>query len=370
MAQALRWIVIATAAGAVPWAVGQEAMDQPPTAEAQVLVEGEAASGAPAAPGGQSELEQWIAALGTRSFSDRENATLALRSLPGLTHVALEPWLQRAELTAEQRARLERVAFELFCLADRPGLGVGFVSQEPVEIGTIVEGFDAFGKLRPGDIVVGVDGRPTPNQSWFRSEILSRLPGETMHLLVTRGGEVLELDVQLGSYAALANPQTLTPETLAWAWAWRVARLSLGIAAPPLDPLATAATNGQDAPSSPPVPRTAMTRGPSLVVGGQPRDPNAAPGMPRSVQSRVPQRIDGRVGVVVDAPRPVLPEELNIMAIVRTIEGDIAMGEERLRIAERAGNRDDAERIRTDLVLLRQRLEEMRARLTPAPGRP
>lgn len=313
-----------------------------------------------------ARVAELLATLDSESFADRENATLELLALDGLTHLDVEPLLASPGISAEQRARLERVAFELFTTADRPGLGVGFAAAEPVELGQIVEGFDAFGKLRPGDLVLAVDGRPTPTTTWFRAEILSRLPGEAMRLLISRDGEVVEAEVRLGRYSALANPQTLTPETLAWAWAWRVARLSLGAVEPPLDPLAVADTS--TAPTNPPglpVPRSPETRGPSLVVGGQPRDPMHGGLMPSQVRGRAPIRIEGRVGAVIEAPRPVLPEQLNIMAVVRTIEGDIAAAEERLRAAERNGARDDAERIRADLVLLRQRLEEFRARLDP-----
>ncbi len=305
-----------------------------------------------------SQVEAVVARLDSDAYAERESASVALLQIDGISHVDVEPWLSREGLSPEQRARLERAGFQLFLQGGRPGLGVGFASNEPVELRNVVEGFDAFERLRPGDVIVGVDGRGVLNIAGFRAEILSRLPGETMHLLVLRGGERREVAVRLGKYENLENSQGLDIASLASAWAWRLARLSLRAEAPPLDPLATEDAEQSPPPPGPPVERTALGRTPSLVVGGQPRVGSRPAGFVQS--RRMPTQI-AQVPRAVDANAQDVDERL--AALLQTVERDIGRAQIRLSEALEAGNRDDAERIRLDLAALEARREIVKRQL-------
>jgi S1-C subfamily serine protease len=50
--------------------------------------------------------------------------------------------------------------------------------------------------LRVGDVIVAVDGRPVSTGPQVQSEMLTRQPGQTVLLDVTRGNEVLRIPTQ------------------------------------------------------------------------------------------------------------------------------------------------------------------------------
>jgi S1-C subfamily serine protease len=52
--------------------------------------------------------------------------------------------------------------------------------------------------VRPGDIIVAVDGEPLATMSELVAEVRGRAPGEVLTLTIMRDGEELELDVTLG----------------------------------------------------------------------------------------------------------------------------------------------------------------------------
>jgi S1-C subfamily serine protease len=52
--------------------------------------------------------------------------------------------------------------------------------------------------MRPGDIIVAVDGEPLATMSELVAEVRSRTPGEVLTLTVVRDGEELEIEVTLG----------------------------------------------------------------------------------------------------------------------------------------------------------------------------
>jgi S1-C subfamily serine protease len=52
--------------------------------------------------------------------------------------------------------------------------------------------------MRPGDIIVGIDGEPLATMSELVAEVRRRAPGDQLTLTVIRDGEELEVDVTLG----------------------------------------------------------------------------------------------------------------------------------------------------------------------------
>jgi S1-C subfamily serine protease len=52
--------------------------------------------------------------------------------------------------------------------------------------------------MRPGDIIVSIDGEPLASMSELVAEVRRRQPGETLELGVVRDGERLTLEVILG----------------------------------------------------------------------------------------------------------------------------------------------------------------------------
>ncbi len=69
-----------------------------------------------------------------------------------------------------------------------------------------VAGMPASTVLKPGDVIVAVDGRPVTGQSGLSSAITSKPAGTTLHLSVLRDGKVMRLDVtskQVGGQAII-----------------------------------------------------------------------------------------------------------------------------------------------------------------------
>jgi hypothetical protein len=80
--------------------------------------------------------------------------------------------------------------------------------------------------LRAGDLIVAIDGVPTPDNNGLVAVVQQRGPGERLRLSIERGGAVampavaqrpakverLELEVELGDFAVLerTNPRTAT----------------------------------------------------------------------------------------------------------------------------------------------------------------
>jgi PDZ domain-containing protein len=66
--------------------------------------------------------------------------------------------------------------------------------------GVIVAALDlrshAVGKLRPGDVIVSVNGEPTPTISQLRAQLAKTKPGDTVRLAIERGARKLTISVQ------------------------------------------------------------------------------------------------------------------------------------------------------------------------------
>ena len=75
------------------------------------------------------------------------------------------------------------------------------VTGQGAQVRELAEGSKAKGLLQPGDVIVAVDGQPVATSNDLIATLQSRLPGDTVHLDVRRGGnaEAPEtVDVPLG----------------------------------------------------------------------------------------------------------------------------------------------------------------------------
>ena len=93
---------------------------------------------------------------------------------------------------------------------------VDLIDSVPIEIGgrivEVVADSPADGALLAGDIVIGIDGAPTPTMESVRESITSRQPGETLRFLIQRPDpttaafSLLDESVQLGTHPENGGP--------------------------------------------------------------------------------------------------------------------------------------------------------------------
>jgi Lon-like protease len=126
----------------------------------------------------------------------REGATLAEVSEvrgPGQN----EQEHRRAELASMRQSQQYAAAVALRTLGYRIE-----VVPRGAQVGSVLEGFPAAGRLRPGDLIVGVDGRAAINPDAFRMLLLRKPPGARVRLRVQRGGRT-----QVVELTTTANPE-------------------------------------------------------------------------------------------------------------------------------------------------------------------
>jgi hypothetical protein len=221
---------------------------------------------------GQNErVESLLRAIAEGGFIDRELATRELEAGAGVTLVDLESVLRRSDLSLEQRRRLSHAAERRFMLEPRAAMGIslGPVLDLGLQITGTTPGFDAAEKLRAEDIIASIGDLEIREQLDLQVAIISREPGSVVPVRVVRGGELLELELRLGSWSDLGPNAPLNPDTLARCWAYR-SRSYAGAAQPPAIPsLGLPPGFGLDRaldglPPGEPA---------ELVVGGRPRHP-------------------------------------------------------------------------------------------------
>jgi len=104
----------------------------------------------------------------------------------------------------ESEKQHQRQEFQAMALSQQVGaavalkaLGYPVTLQSP---GTVVESVDpqgpAAGKLRDQDVIVSVDGRPTPTLPELRQVVRSHRPGERVQVTVRRGGKTRRVVVK------------------------------------------------------------------------------------------------------------------------------------------------------------------------------
>jgi len=135
-------------------------------------------------------------------------------------------------LTPELRELLDVASLNRF-RRDTPkgALGVSFGATRPghVEIQTIVGdgSFPASDMLKPGDVIVEVAGQPIEGSEHLRAEILSRLPGEELPVIIERDGLTLARSLPLGSYRNLTGAALIETDVLRRALNIRRTRLGI-----------------------------------------------------------------------------------------------------------------------------------------------
>lgn len=233
-------------------------------------------------PGASVDVSALVERLAGDAWADREAATAAMMSTPGLSQDAILAELARDDLNAEQRLRLTRVAAARFRTEDLGGLGVSFgaSSEGGVQIQAVVNGFPAAEILRAGDVILAIEDTVVGGQDHVRAEILSRPPGSLMPALVRRDRAVLDLRLPLGAYANLDGAASLDESTVLWAMRLRYGRAGVTIDGP--DAMGTGTGEDWVAAAFPagaePMPdEPGDRRGPGMASGtvGMERDLNA-----------------------------------------------------------------------------------------------
>ena len=100
---------------------------------------------------------------------------------------------QTAQQTQAQDTEQMASSQETATAAALTVLHVSYRSQ--VVVMQTVPGFPASAVLKPGDVIVAVDGKPVTGQSGLSSLITAKPAGTVLHLTVLRGGKTTQIDV-------------------------------------------------------------------------------------------------------------------------------------------------------------------------------
>lgn len=326
------------------------------------------------------DLTPVIRALDSDSLEVRERAVEQLGSNPVVTLREVLGLLRDVTaLSPEQRARLIDLAREMFRDSPRAAMGIQFggTVESGVAIASLIEGFDAFRQLKPGDVIEAANGEAL-SQNRLRSVIVSHDPGESMTLRVRRTSadgtsEAQDVRIVLGSFNRLRGGSFIDSQTLDEAWRARMARS--GIAGPSTDePIASGVDREAWLNSAQAVARwtepsdgPGTARAPRTGVAGEPRAEWREP------ESDLIDLADAdgwiREPRAVDAERMAMLDELRVLhlqtealragqrANLATLQNPALPAPERTRILA------DNERIGRELLPLEQRMSEVRARL-------
>jgi hypothetical protein len=334
-----------------------------------------------------ASAQELIKQLDSPVLSEREAATGELSVLnPDLTLPDLESALDDASLSPEQRIRLLNAAAGRFKTSPRGALGVSFggFDEEGIIVAGTLPRYDSQNKLKAGDRIVSIDGIKVGMRQEIRALIISRDPGQTAAVLVSRGGQNVEVPVILGDFAELDPQQTraISNEELARAWDIRRARLAQlhapGVLKSPIDAAGwrrldrqsraaenrrvKAAMSGADdaLPGAEP-PQEAPQR---IALGGRSRE-NAVDALAdfdaivsRSAQRRALSGRDPRGERILINPQVGQPQ--NIKQIVEILRGQIAQIDAALKRQDISReNRRDMEMQRSNIETQLKMLEEL-----------
>lgn len=182
-------------------------------------------------------LSVLIEDLGAEDLETREGAQAVIQTLDGNMLPHIERALAGDSLDIEQRQRLVSAGQSVFARSPRAAMGIQFggPTTEGVLIqNTVADGdFDAQVKLASNDIILEAGGEPMEGMEDLRIAIISRDPGEVVPLKVMRNGEVFDVAVELGSFAALTGSR-IDSSTAQRAWAARLVRRGIWAEVPTL----------------------------------------------------------------------------------------------------------------------------------------
>lgn len=165
-------------------------------------------------------IEEWIEQLGSDDWLMRDLATLELAELdPGITLETLEHYVQREDLSHEQRARLRLACLRRFALRPKGALGVQFgtIRVGAIEVQPIPPNpeFPASMILKAGDQIAMVGDRVIDGTFSLRAEILSRDPGSILPVTLIRDERVMRFDLMLGEYSNLTGGARMDSDLIA-----------------------------------------------------------------------------------------------------------------------------------------------------------
>lgn len=340
-------------------------------------------------------LDETIARLDDESFETREDAAAALIAEPTLTIDEIGERLASADLSAEQRLRLNRVGIERFAKMPRAGLGVRFAAPNGlrgVPLGSVLENFPASAVLRAGDVVLSIDGQRVDSTAQMGALILSRLPGESLRMEIERTAPIEEapggiaevdrlvVDVPLGRYEDLATGVGLTPDRLEAAYRQYQLRRGASFASDRTDTLVGASlapiewlrAEGYDhtAPTQQVGKLASISAWRYFSFAGQPRSWNAAIDLRRGDSSIMNRR--AMVGLQADGLYDRVEEALAGYRAMLIRVGEIDTQLATLKSGAALIDADRVARIRAERVTMFEGLEELAQELssepTPLPG--
>ncbi len=136
--------------------------------------------------------------------------------------------LGRADLSSEQRARLNDIAYARFRRAPRAAMGVSYLENQQAErivIESPLANWDSARVLRPGDALVTIDGRAITKQEDVRISVLSHDPGDQVVVVFERDGVVMRSTIRLGNFADLNETRVaMDRDPYPQAWQMRLER--------------------------------------------------------------------------------------------------------------------------------------------------
>ena len=180
--------------------------------------------------GGGASLDQLIDQLDAPEYAHRESATTTLMQRDNLSDDRLARALRNAD-SPEQRHRLTDIAMHRFYHRMNPGgvprdQGVGSIGIDLSERNTVhpdhhpgleqtailisgtKPGFPGYVHLRPGDLILAIDGEPFPEDlTWqdISERIKEYRAGQPITLDILRDGERRQVRFRLASYLRLSQ---------------------------------------------------------------------------------------------------------------------------------------------------------------------
>ena len=154
-----------------------------------------------AAESKQESVADLIAKLDDPSITVRQDSEKQLMSV-AMTQAQLEEAIQNPKASPEQRLRLDRLGPSVLYRTPRAAVGIRF-SMKQLEVGQLIEGFDAQRVLQVGDEIVSVAGHAMNSHNDLRPAIVMHSPGAEVTMRVIRQGRPLTLRLTLGDFDAL-----------------------------------------------------------------------------------------------------------------------------------------------------------------------
>jgi hypothetical protein len=154
-----------------------------------------------------------IAQLHAPTWAERQAADETLLRQPPAARVLVEQALS-ADADPETRGRLESIALHLYLKEQTPTTGAASIlgitlpplapdpdAQAPgsIMVVSVLPGFNAAEVLKPGDLILAIDGEALPPRTsaeTFRDLVNPRPPNGPLHLRIKREGQVMTVDVQ------------------------------------------------------------------------------------------------------------------------------------------------------------------------------